>query len=398
MSEARLSEALLHHEAGRIEQAQALYRGILARDPDDADSLHLLGLITAERGNPAAGAALIQRAMAIAPGRAPYHNNLALSYRLLGRGEDAVREYRTAVALRPQSAEIHNNLATTLRDLGRHEEALAHYRQAAEHAPAIAGDLVQPGQRAGRRRAGGGSGGLLSPRHRTEARLCACAGELRPLADDAGAVGGGGGGSGRSGPAGADAGADLEQSRHRAARAGTGRGSGGVLSAGACTGSAVCRLRTTISAACCWSKAAPTRRPAASRRRSPPTRNTARHGSALCMAQLPDPVSHGGGDRRPAAALCGGAREPGGGARGAGSGAVSGGGDRHGAAVLPAVPGRGRSGVAGDVWAAGLRRAGGDGAARRWQRARRRGSASGSASSAASSAGTRSSSCSWRAG
>ncbi len=138
MSEVRLSEALLHHEAGRIEQAQALYRGILARDPDDADSLHLLGLITAERGNPAAGAALIQRAMAIAPGRAPYHNNLALSYRLLGRGEDAVREYRTAVALRPQSAEIHNNLATTLRDLGRHEEALAHYRQAAEHAPAIA--------------------------------------------------------------------------------------------------------------------------------------------------------------------------------------------------------------------------------------------------------------------
>ncbi len=138
MSEARLNEALLHHEAGRIEQAQALYRGILARDPEDADSLHLLGLITAERGNPAAGAALIQRAMAIAPGRAPYHNNLALSYRLLGRGEDAVREYRTAVALRPQSAEIHNNLATTLRDLGRHEEALAHYRQAAEHAPAIA--------------------------------------------------------------------------------------------------------------------------------------------------------------------------------------------------------------------------------------------------------------------
>lgn len=138
MSEATLSEALQHHEAGRLGKAQALYRGILAQDPDDADSLHLLGLITAEQGNPAAGAALIERAMAIAPGRAPYHNNLALSYRLLGRGEDAVREYRAAVALRPQSAEIHNNLATTLRDLGRHEEAVAHYRQAAEHAPGIA--------------------------------------------------------------------------------------------------------------------------------------------------------------------------------------------------------------------------------------------------------------------
>ncbi len=138
VSDATLSDALQHHEAGRFGKAQALYRGILAHDPDHADSLHLLGLITAEQGNPEAGAALIQRAMAIAPGRAPYHNNLALSYRLLGRGEDAVREYRTAVTLRPQSAEIHNNLATTLRDLGRHEEAVAHYRQAAEYAPGIA--------------------------------------------------------------------------------------------------------------------------------------------------------------------------------------------------------------------------------------------------------------------
>jgi predicted O-linked N-acetylglucosamine transferase (SPINDLY family) len=133
-----MSEALLHHEAGRLRKAQALYRGILAQDPDHADSLHLLGLLTAEQGNPEAGAAMIRRAMALAPGRAPYHNNLALSYRLLGRGEDAVREYRAAAMLRPNSAEIHNNLATMLRDLGRHEEAVAHYRQAAEHAPGVA--------------------------------------------------------------------------------------------------------------------------------------------------------------------------------------------------------------------------------------------------------------------
>lgn len=133
-----MSEALQHHEAGRVAQASMLYRRILAQDPNHADSLHLLGLITSEQGNPAAGAVLIQRAMTLAPGRAPYHNNLALSYRLLGRSEDAVREYRTAVSLRPNSAEIHNNLATTLRDLGQHAEAVAHYREAARHAPETA--------------------------------------------------------------------------------------------------------------------------------------------------------------------------------------------------------------------------------------------------------------------
>ena len=193
-----LSDALQHHEAGRLAGAGTLYRGILAEDPDDADSLHLLGLITSEQGNPAAGAALIQRAMALAPGRAPYHNNLALSYRLLGRGEDAVREYRTAVTLRPQSAEIHNNLATTLRDLGQHEEAMAHYRQAAEHAPGHRGDLVQPRQRAGRAGRAGRGGGLLPPRRSAEAGLRQRACQFRPLADDAGAMGGGRGAAGGS--------------------------------------------------------------------------------------------------------------------------------------------------------------------------------------------------------
>jgi protein O-GlcNAc transferase len=138
VSDTAFSDALRHHEAGRIGEARAIYQDILAHDPDHADSLHLLGLITAQEGNPAAGAALIQRAIAHAPGRAPFHNNLALAYRLLGRGADAVIEYRTAVALRPDSAEIHNNLATTLHELGRGEEALIHYRRAAEHAPGTA--------------------------------------------------------------------------------------------------------------------------------------------------------------------------------------------------------------------------------------------------------------------
>ncbi len=123
------------HEAGRLDEAQALYRGILARESDHAESLHLLGLITAQNGDPEEGAALIRHAMALTPGRGPHHNNLALAYHLLGRDEDAVREYRTAAALLPGSAEIQNNLATILRDLGRRDEALAHYRRAAERAP-----------------------------------------------------------------------------------------------------------------------------------------------------------------------------------------------------------------------------------------------------------------------
>jgi protein O-GlcNAc transferase len=132
------SAALAHHEAGRLDQAQALYRHILTGDPDHAESLHLLGLITAQEGEPEAGINMIRRAMALAPGRAPHHNSLAVAYLLLGRDAEAVAEYRAAAALRPESAEIHNNLATTLRAMGQHAEAVAEYRRAAGCAPEVA--------------------------------------------------------------------------------------------------------------------------------------------------------------------------------------------------------------------------------------------------------------------
>lgn len=138
MNDTAFAEAMLDHQSGHFEKAASAYRAILRHDPRHADSLHLLGLITAERGDSDTGIALIRRAMAIDPNRAAHHNSMAAAYRRLGRLQDAVGEYRTAARLRPESAEVHNNLATTLRDLGLNEEALAHYWLAAAHAPEIA--------------------------------------------------------------------------------------------------------------------------------------------------------------------------------------------------------------------------------------------------------------------
>jgi protein O-GlcNAc transferase len=130
--------AIAHHEASRFVAARDGYRAILARDPDHAGSLHLLGLIMVQAGEPEAGAKLIRRAMDLAPGRAPHHNSLGLALRALGRDEEAVRDFDTAAMLRPESAEIRNNLATTLRDLGRNEEAIAEYRRAVACGPEMA--------------------------------------------------------------------------------------------------------------------------------------------------------------------------------------------------------------------------------------------------------------------
>ena len=139
MSDTAFGDAIAHHEAGRFCQAAALCRALLDHNPNHADSLHLLGLITAEGDDPRAGIALIQRAMALQPGFAPHHNSLGHVYRRLGRTEDALAAYRRAAALRPGSAEIHNNLGTVLFELGRLEEAVSHYRLATAYAPETAG-------------------------------------------------------------------------------------------------------------------------------------------------------------------------------------------------------------------------------------------------------------------
>jgi protein O-GlcNAc transferase len=138
MNDTAFADAMAHHQAGRFDAAAAAYRAILDRNPEHADSLHLLGLIAVETDDPAAGIALIRRAMALEPGFAPHHNSLGHAFRRLGRLDDAVREYQDAAVLRPGSAEIHNNLATTLCDLGRREEAVEHYRRAAAVAPDVA--------------------------------------------------------------------------------------------------------------------------------------------------------------------------------------------------------------------------------------------------------------------
>ena len=136
--EAAFAQGFAHLESGRFEDARTVYRAILARDPDHAESLHLLGLITARSGDPDEGACMIRRAMTLSPGQAPHHNSLALAYRLMGRIGEAVSEYGAALALRPGSAEIHNNLASVLRECGRTHEAVAHYRRAAGLAPSTA--------------------------------------------------------------------------------------------------------------------------------------------------------------------------------------------------------------------------------------------------------------------
>ena len=45
-----LATALEHHRAGLLDPARRMYQGLLARQPDHADALHLLGVLEHHHG------------------------------------------------------------------------------------------------------------------------------------------------------------------------------------------------------------------------------------------------------------------------------------------------------------------------------------------------------------
>jgi tetratricopeptide (TPR) repeat protein len=140
-----LDQALSLHRKGRLDEAAALYREMLAQNPRDADALHLLGAIAFQRKNPAAAVELIGQAIAIAPDNAGFLSNLGLALVELRRFEDALASYDRAVAIEPRFAEAHYNRGIALERLKRLDNALASYGRALAIKPGYADALVNRG-------------------------------------------------------------------------------------------------------------------------------------------------------------------------------------------------------------------------------------------------------------
>jgi len=126
----KLQQALALHQAGRLPQAETLYRQILAVEPDQPDALHYLGMLAHQVGKSEVGIALINRALSNRPDYAEAYINLGNIFRSQGQLDDAVDSYRRVLTLQPEVADLHYNLGNALRDQGKLEEAIESYRQA----------------------------------------------------------------------------------------------------------------------------------------------------------------------------------------------------------------------------------------------------------------------------
>jgi tetratricopeptide (TPR) repeat protein len=124
------AEGLRHHQAGRLDQASALYLKALAEQPDDADTLHLLGVLRHQQGSSSEAVELVTKAIAITPNNPEACSNLGVVLAAIGRFDEAANAYRRAIAIRPDYAEVHNNLGNALRNGGKLDEAVPCLRRA----------------------------------------------------------------------------------------------------------------------------------------------------------------------------------------------------------------------------------------------------------------------------
>jgi tetratricopeptide (TPR) repeat protein len=157
------------HQAGQLGPAAQLYQKVLSQEGENLDALHLLGVLSHQRGDHGRAVELMGRAVALRPNVPAFHSNLAEAYRALGQFEraagccytalrlsanypearcnlglamqgmgrhaEAVEHLRLALHLKPDFATAHNNIGISLRELGQSDEALKHFSRAVELTP-----------------------------------------------------------------------------------------------------------------------------------------------------------------------------------------------------------------------------------------------------------------------
>ncbi len=145
-ADAVLRSAVQDHQAGRLSEAEAGYRQVLAVEPRQPDALHLLGLVRAQSGDPDAAIELIARAVKLRPKASDFQNNLGEVLRATGKMQAAEKRFAAAVRADGANVTARLNWGAALLDLKRPQAAERQFQKVLDRDPASAHALFNLAQ------------------------------------------------------------------------------------------------------------------------------------------------------------------------------------------------------------------------------------------------------------
>jgi tetratricopeptide (TPR) repeat protein len=123
--------------AGRLAEAEAAYRKILALRPDFCEAYNNLGKVLSDQGKLDEAATQFERALAINPNFPDAYNNLGAALRVQCKLDQAVTRLEQAIALKPDYAQAYYNLGNVLKDQNKFDDAAARYERAVTLNPGL---------------------------------------------------------------------------------------------------------------------------------------------------------------------------------------------------------------------------------------------------------------------
>ncbi|MEW6067103.1 MAG: tetratricopeptide repeat protein [Nitrospirota bacterium] len=178
-------------EEGKYSEAEVILKDIVSANPQYADILNKLGIISHLKGNLENAAKYFERAIKLNPNYTEASLNLSITYNEMGEfgkaqevfsmaaqrahptpsaidpfvagklanehykigniyldfgmNDEAIQEYEKALKLRPALADVHTKLGIALRNKGLIEDAIAHFTKAKEKNPGYGPAWIQLG-------------------------------------------------------------------------------------------------------------------------------------------------------------------------------------------------------------------------------------------------------------
>jgi TolB-like protein/Tfp pilus assembly protein PilF/DNA-binding winged helix-turn-helix (wHTH) protein len=133
--ETEMALGRLYTASGRYEQAEAVFRGLVARRPGDADVYDGLGEALAQQGKKQEAEQAFRKGVEVEPAYWAAHSALGGFLFGAGRADQAIVEFRRTTQLVPESATAYSNLGAAYMLAVRLKEAAAAFERSLAIAP-----------------------------------------------------------------------------------------------------------------------------------------------------------------------------------------------------------------------------------------------------------------------